>query len=121
MVEDIISTLIEQLKQTHIQQQQIIFAIVQAYTRADISIEDTTPVHTAAFPTVIPGFVPIYCRGDLVTIVNRVRRPLNRPIDINDQNAIVLEVVSTSRFNMLTSNGTVTWRDPKNLKHRQDD
>jgi hypothetical protein len=121
MVEDEISTLIEQLKQTHIQQQQIIIAIEQAYSRVDISIEDTTPVHTAAFPTVIPVFVPIYCRGDLVTIVNKERRPLNRPIDINDRNAIILEVVSTSRINIRTSNGTVTWRAPKNLKHRQDD
>jgi hypothetical protein len=133
MSDDKIAELINELKRVHLHEQRIIDALEQAYRTSDrastvpanINIDTVnTPTTASATPpptaNIIPPFIPKFCTGDCVIITNKVRRPNDRPIDINDRRAVVLQVISHDRVNIRTYNGTVTWRAPKNLKHQDE-
>jgi hypothetical protein len=58
--------------------------------------------------------------GDRVRINNRIRRPANWPTDkpwteAKERSAVVTRVTS-DRVYITTDNGTLTWRQPQNLK-----
>jgi hypothetical protein len=58
--------------------------------------------------------------GDRVRIKNRIRRPANWPTskpwtEANERSAVVTRV-TTDRVYITTDNGTLTWRQPQNLK-----
>jgi hypothetical protein len=125
MSEDEIASLIQDLKRVQLEGQRIVTALKEAYassnnTRAAFPNTPTT-IPTTPTATVVPHFLPVYRTGNHVIITNKVRRPFDRPVNINDRKAIVLEVVSASRVNIKTYNGVVTRRAPKNLQHQNDE
>jgi hypothetical protein len=124
MSDDEITTLIQELKRIQLHEQRVLAALDEAYQRSTSVQGDTTPLPSPSStntPAAIYPFIPKYSPGDHVIITNKVRRPLNRAVEINDRKAVVLEVVSISRINIRTYNGTVTWRAPKNIKHQEDE
>ena len=58
--------------------------------------------------------------GDRIRITNRIRRPVNWPADkpwteAKERSAVVTSV-TTDRVYFTTDNGTLSWRQPQNIK-----
>jgi hypothetical protein len=64
--------------------------------------------------------IPVTTTTTSVVILNTIRRPLSCPVNRGDRTAIVTKM-ATSRVDLLTSNGTYTWRAPHNLRARLHD
>jgi hypothetical protein len=117
MSEDEIARLIQELKQLQVEERRVIAALEEAYRTTQT---ETTKKRIS--PTNIIGLalstdpVQVFKKGDHVVIVNKVRKPGNRLADSGDRTAIVIGV-HTDRIDRKTTNGTVTWRAPKNLRH----
>jgi hypothetical protein len=116
MSKEEILDLIAELKQLKLRESQVLISLESAIQRQN---EPTPNAQTAVSPdtTVRP---PTFRVGDQVTITNKVKRPINRPLNRGDLTAVVLKV-APSRVDIRTSNGTTTWRAPHNLRQRQQD
>ena len=111
-------------KELHLEQQQIVSLIKEEYKRksqeqtdnvAQVSPRSTTSTSEKE-PTkkiIVEGF-QVY---DRVRIINKVKKQGDRPVDQKDRLATVTGFnFSNGRINILTDNGTKTWRLAHNLK-----
>jgi hypothetical protein len=117
MSEDEIARLIQELKHLQVEERRVIAALEEAYR--------TTQVESSKkriLPTNIIGLArstdPVlsFKKGDHVVIINKVRKPANRVINSGDRTVVVVGV-QVDRVDIKTTNGTLTWRAPKNLRH----
>jgi hypothetical protein len=81
---------------------------------------ETILIHNTPVATNITPISPLFQVGDLVFITNKIRRPINRPVNNGDRTAVVTKV-SLNRIDLRTSNGSYTWRAPQNLQLRTQD
>jgi hypothetical protein len=120
MSDDEVAKLIQELKQLQVQERRVIAALQEAHQIRQTGTTTTAPTNQIS-PTNIIGLaratdpVQVFEEGDHVVIINKVRKPNNRPIDSGDRTAIVVGV-HTDRIDIRTTNGTLTWRAPKNLR-----
>jgi hypothetical protein len=126
MSQDRIDELIHELKALHVREQHILTELEEAHrtqTR-DITAEpaqnNRSPTHKLTVSEIIAAAgasdtVPIFQVGDDVVIVNKVRRSGIKQIDNGDRTGVVIKV-SQNRVDIRTTNGTFTWRAPKNLR-----
>jgi hypothetical protein len=110
---DAVAELIAELKQLKIRELQVLSSLESL-----IQLNHPYLTTTNVVPT--PGRVPTFTVGDRVVITNKTKRPLNRPTNKGDKTAIVIHVAPT-RIDIITSNGTTTWRSPNNLRARRID
>jgi hypothetical protein len=130
MSQDRIDELIQDLKGLQVREQIILTALEQAYH--DRTNKTTTQTHTttrqnspnrASVPDIVSAAratdpIPSFKKGDRVVIINKVRPPRDRQINSGDRTAVVSNVYK-GRIEIKTTNGTYTWRAPKNLRRRQ--
>jgi hypothetical protein len=115
MSNDEIEILIEELKQLHVQERRILASIEQAYRLR--STTTSTSTSTTNLPKNLPSQTTIkqsntasgFKKGDHIIILNKVRLPNNRPVQTGDR-------TSRDRIDFVTTNGTITWRAPKNIR-----
>jgi hypothetical protein len=117
MSEDEIENLIQELKNLQVQERRVIAALEEAYRTRQTGapsnrISPTNSIGLARATDQIQSFK----KGDHVVIINKVRKPPSRLIDSGDRTAVVVGV-HTDRIDIITTNGTNTWRAPKNLRH----
>jgi hypothetical protein len=123
MSDDEVAKLIQDLKQLQVQERRVIAALEEAHRtrQTGTTTTATTAPTNRISPTNVIGLaratdpVQVFEEGDHVVIINKVRKPNNRPIDSGDCTAIVVGV-HTDRIDIRTTNGTLTWRAPKNLR-----
>ena len=100
---DQLQTIIEELQQLRIRQVQLLEAI-------DNVISHTEPANDNTQLQV----------GDRVLITNKIRRPLNRPVNQGDRVAVITKILP-NHINIRTDNGNNTWRAPHYLRKLTND
>jgi hypothetical protein len=135
MSEDEIAQIIRHIQQLNLRQERLLRLLEEAHTTAwtrasrhDATPGDRTPSRDdatfgARSSSVPPPATPrvassIFNEGDRIVISNNVRKPKNRPLNSGDYTGVVL-YVCPNQVHIRTTNGTDTWRAPKNLRHRK--
>jgi hypothetical protein len=118
MSDDEVARLIQELKQLQVQERRVIAALEEAHRTRQTETTPTNRISTTNIIGLARATDPIqyFSIGDHVVIINKVRKPNNRLIDSGDRTEIVVGV-HTDRIDIKTTNGTLTWRAPKNLRH----
>jgi hypothetical protein len=126
MSKDKIDPLIQELKALQVREQNIINELEETH-RAQLQGQEDPPSHSGASPPVYlsvsdivaiartTDHIPVFKIGDQVVIINKVRRTSSRALNEGDRTGTVV-AVSHNRIDIRTSNGTLTWRAPKNLR-----
>jgi hypothetical protein len=116
MPNDEIEILIEELKELHLQERRILASIEQAYRLSSTTTSTNLPSNsTPQTTTKQSNTASAFKKGDHIIIVNKVRLPNNRPVQTGDRTSVVTGQ-SRDRIDFVTTNGTVTWRAPKNIR-----
>jgi hypothetical protein len=115
-----IKCLINELRLLRIREIEVLDSIDQAIraeppASVDEGVSQTAASETDAAFSAVSTRRAQFSVGDRVEITNKVRRLFNRTPTRRDRTTIVVGVAET-RIDIITDNGTETWRAPHNLK-----
>jgi hypothetical protein len=115
-----IKELIGELRSLRIRETEVLNAIDKAipavYPPDNQGVSAAVSVDTSAAASGTDSTVRDTFRvGDRVEITNKVRRLFNRTPTNKDRSSTVIKV-SEKRIDLITDNGTETWRAPHNLR-----
>jgi hypothetical protein len=119
MSESDITNLISELKQLRLRELQVLAtleSIVNNQQGNNIPlVQCGTPIATPVTDPTTP--FQQHQVGDLVVSTNKMRRPINCPVNCGDRLATITKV-TPSRIDLRTGNGSHTWRVPHNIRFR---
>ena len=122
MSDNEILKIIKELKQLKVQETGLLNALEDAQNR-QTTRHPRSATRSSSEPSPLPVQARVgnvFTKGDRVVITSKITKPYGRFLNKGDRTAVVT-FVEEEKISIQTTNGTETWRKPKNLRHRRED